>query len=70
MAAAAAEAGGRREGAGRGRSPLARLLTGCPAGTRRRTGLEPGGGAGGSGVKVVGGGEARQARMTGHQEGR
>lgn len=44
--AAVAEAGGRREGEGRGRSLLARLLTDCPAGAegaRRRAGLDPGG---------------------------
>lgn len=43
-----AEAGGRKEGEGRGRSLLARLLTGSPAvavGVQHRAGLEPGGGA-------------------------
>ncbi len=46
--AAVAEAGGRKEGEGRGRSLLARLLTGCPGaeGARRRAGLEPGRGVG------------------------
>lgn len=46
--AVTAEAGGRREGEGRGRSLLARLLTGSPAvagGAQHRVGLEPGGGA-------------------------
>lgn len=46
--AVAAEAGGRREGEDRGRSLLARLLTGCPAvavGEQHRVGPEPGGGA-------------------------
>lgn len=45
--AVVAEAGGRREGEGRGRSLLARLLTDCPAGAegaRCRAGLDPGGG--------------------------
>lgn len=46
--AVTAEAGGRKEGEGRGRSLLAQLLTGSPAvagGAQHRAGLEPGGGA-------------------------
>lgn len=47
--AAVAEAGGRKEEGGRGRSLLALLLTGCPAGVegaRHKAGLESGGGGG------------------------
>lgn len=46
--AVTAEVGGRKEGEDRGRSLLARLLTGSPAvagGAQHRAGLEPGEGA-------------------------